>query len=126
MIHADICCDIASIAIEINGSVFTIGNDIGCDGGYTAHLYETPADIDNISDAEFLNNRNQFESYKMRFIVGKSGAKICWSDCFDPSDVQQIKAMYTNFDRDPYAMEIPQGVYAVYCFDGHWHFVKNK
>ena len=123
MIHAEICCDIASIAIEAGDTLFTWTNDIESDGGFNVHIYQSREDIATLEDAELMNNRSN--AFFTKLIVGPRQARICWSDCYDPYAKQQNKILYEDRGMNPYAATLPQGRYDVFRWDGDWHFVRE-
>jgi len=117
MITAEISCDIASLAIEAGDTLFTWENDIGCDGGFNVHIYQSREDITalDVSDLEFFT----------KLIVGPRQARICWSDCYDPYAEQQNKIWYEDRGMNPYAATLAQGRYDVFRSHGDWHFVRE-
>ena len=117
MIHFQISSDIASIAIKAGDTVFTWENDIGSDGGFDVHIYQSREDIMalDVSDLEFFT----------KLIVGPRQALVCWSDCYDPYDEQQNKIWYEDRGVSPYAATLTQGRYDVFRSHGDWHFVRE-
>ena len=66
MIHFQISSDIASIAIKAGDTVFTWENDIGSDGGFDVHIYQSREDIMalDVSDLEFFTKLGRYDVFR--------------------------------------------------------------
>jgi len=129
MIHAEIASDIASISLEISGSIFTWQNDIGSDGGFSVFIYQSKEDLLTLEDTELMADPHLFFN---KLIVGPKQARICWSDCYDPYDDAVNQKMYIERGScwetsriSPYAATLQQGRWDVFRNHGDWHFVRS-
>ena len=103
----DIVSDIAAIALECNGSVFTIQNEIGSDGSHTVAICNA---------AQF---KQEGWSYVQRLIVGDA-VHVCWSDCFDPSDPFHAEM------QGRFVAKLESGKWAVFVSGGNFCFVRES
>tara|TARA_R100000544_G_scaffold9825_1_gene4114 strand:- start:80 stop:433 length:354 start_codon:yes stop_codon:yes gene_type:complete len=116
MIKKEICSDIASIAIESSGTVFTISNDIGSDGGFFVTIHTKKETVKDLN----------FDTFKFKDLLYVANeARICWSDCFNPLDEEFIKSFYGKIDQEPFVATLDRGKWAVYCDGGDWIFIKE-
>jgi len=118
----EICSDIASIAIESSGTVFTIPNNIGSDGGFFVTIYTKKETVKNLNMDE--KDWYGFDMFKQNLYVANE-ARICWSDCFNPLEEEFIKSFYGKINQEPFVATLDRGKWAVYCDGGDWIFIKE-